>query len=87
MSNPNTNQHDPVAAIDQAIERAGGIMSFSSALRVTHQAVYAWRKRKNVPLVRAVEIEALYGVPRTSLIAPELARALEAPAAPALDVL
>lgn len=59
-------------ALELAIRRAGGIIAFSRALGVTHQAVSAWRKRCHVPPHRALAIEALFGVDRFSLIQPEL---------------
>jgi DNA-binding phage protein len=68
-----------------AIDRGGGIMAFAKALGVKHQAVYAWFRAGGVPLERAIQIEALTKVPRTKLIKPSLARALQV--ADQLDVL
>lgn len=65
------------AALDNAIAKAGGVFAFRAALGVTHQAVYAWKKRGSVPLERAAVIEALYGVPRCAILEPRIARALE----------
>jgi DNA-binding transcriptional regulator YiaG len=65
-------------ALELAISRAGGIIAFSRALGVTHQAVSAWRKRCHVPPQRALAIEALFGVDRFSLIQPELSLAFRA---------
>ena len=65
-------------ALELAISRAGGIIAFSRALGVTHQAVSAWRKRCHVPPHRALAIEALFGVDRFSLIQPELSLAFRA---------
>ena len=62
-------------ALEVAISRAGGIIAFSRALGVTHQAVSAWRKKCHVPPHRALAIEALFGVDRFSLIQPELSLA------------
>lgn len=59
-------------ALELAISRGGGIIAFSRALGVTHQAVSAWRKRYHVPPHRALAIEALFGVDRFLLIQPEL---------------
>ncbi len=65
-------------ALEVAISRAGGIIAFSRALGVTHQAVSAWRKKCHVPPHRALAIEALFGVDRFSLIRPELSLAFRA---------
>jgi DNA-binding transcriptional regulator YiaG len=65
-------------ALEVAISRAGGIIAFSRALGVTHQAVSAWRKKCHVPPHRALAIEALFGVDRFSLIQPELSLAFRA---------
>jgi hypothetical protein len=50
---------------------------------VSHQAVYAWKRRGWVPVEKAVVIEAAYGVPRDDLMSPDLVRALAAPSASA----
>ena len=68
---------------------AGGVgliaCQWAKALGVKHQAVYAWFRAGGVPLERAIQIEALTKVPRTKLIKPSLARALQV--ADQLDVL
>ena len=74
-------------ALETAITRAGGIIAFSKAMGVTHQAVTSWRQKAYVPLQRAVSIEAIFGVERTSLIDPQVASLLIAPSAPAADLL
>lgn len=76
-----TDKETRLAAIDLAIERAGGIMKFCEAMNVTHQAVYSWRKRGWAPPERAVAIESIFGVDRANLMNPDLLRALSAPAA------
>lgn len=70
-----------IAAIDQAIKRAGGIVKFARTLGITHQAVYHWRRRGSVPLERAITIQAIFKVERDALIEPRLANALAAHAA------
>lgn len=76
-----TDKNARIAAIDTAIERAGGIMKFCKCFNVTHQAVYSWRKRGWTPPERAVAIEAVFGISRDSLMNPDLVRALNAPVA------
>lgn len=71
-----------VAAIDSAIERAGGILRFCAAMGVTHQAVYSWKRRGWAPLDRALAMEAIFGVPRFDTMNPDIARAVETPADP-----
>jgi hypothetical protein len=50
---------------------------------VSHQAVYAWKRRGWVPVEKAVVIEAAYGIPRDDLMSPDLVRALAVPSASA----
>ncbi len=71
-------------SLDAAIDKAGGIMTFCKALGVTHQAVYAWKKRGAVPLERASIIEVLYHIPRAAVLDPRITRALEMPSAGSL---
>ena len=71
-------KQDRLAALDEAVERAGGIVRFSRALGLTHQAVYDWRKRGWVPIARAIASEAIFGVPKEKLMEPSLAAALTA---------
>jgi DNA-binding transcriptional regulator YdaS (Cro superfamily) len=68
-------------AFNDAVSRAGGIMTFCRALGVTHQAVYQWRDKGYIPLERALVIEALFEVPKSRLIKPALAAALDKPLA------
>ena len=75
-----TTKEERIAALDLAIERAGGIVRFTKAMGVTHQAIYAWRKRGWVPPERAVAIEAVFGIERSQLMNPDLVRAVSAPA-------
>lgn len=73
-----------VAAIDEAIDKADGIVRFSRAMGVTHQAVYSWRKRGWVPPDKAVVIEAIFKIHRDRLMNPDLVRALNTPIADVL---
>lgn len=76
-----TTKDQRISAIDAAIERAGGIMKFCSQMRVTHQAVYSWRKRGWVPPERAVVMEAIFGIDRNTLMNPDLVRVISMPTA------
>lgn len=64
-----------IAALNKAIEATGGIVKFCAEHGVTHQAVYAWKRRGSVPLDRAIEIERVSGVPAVDLIEPKMAEA------------
>jgi DNA-binding transcriptional regulator YdaS (Cro superfamily) len=59
-------------ALDRAAEAAGSWGDLARKLGVSHQAMYAWRKRGHVPPNRALEIEVLYGVPARELVKPSL---------------
>jgi len=76
-----TSKEQRREAIEVAIARGGGIIAFSKAMSVTHQAVTSWRKKARVPLPRAMVIEHLYGVGREHLIDPAIAEALLTPSA------
>jgi len=65
-----------VAAIDEAIRRGGGIVAFSKAMSITHQAVYNWRNRGWAPIQRAVAMESIFGVDRYETMDPSVARIL-----------
>ena len=74
-----TTKEQRIAALDLAIERGGGIIQFCRKLNVTHQAVYSWKARGWVPPERAVAIEAVFDIPRTDMMNPDLVRALSTP--------
>jgi hypothetical protein len=74
---------DRVATINLAIAKGGGIVRFAKSMGVSHQAVYAWKRRGWVPVEKAVVIEGAYGIPRDDLMSPDLVRALAAPSASA----
>ena len=76
-----TTKEERIAALDLAIERAGGIMRFTKAMGISHQAIYGWRNRGWVPLERALAIEAIFGIDRKQLMNPDILRAVNAPAA------
>ena len=75
-----TTKEERIAALDLAIERGGGILKFCEKMKVTHQAVYSWKSRGWVPPERAVALEAVFGIPRTDLMNPDLVRVISAPA-------
>jgi len=59
--------------ISTACEAAGNQARLAEGLGVTQQAVSAWVRQGWVPLHRAKEIEALYGVPRSKTMNPRVA--------------
>ena len=71
--NGTTRKPSQVLALEQAIERAGGVKTLAREQGVTHQCVYIWRKKGAVPLGRAFEIERSYGVPALNLVDPQVA--------------
>jgi transposase-like protein len=71
-----STKDERVAAIDEAIKRGGGIVAFSKAMGVTHQAVYNWRNRGWAPIERALAMEAVFGINRYETMEPNTARAL-----------
>lgn len=78
---------DRIKALETAIERGGGIVRFSKAINVSHQAVYHWKKRGWVPLDKALVIEKVFSVPREDMIEPGLRDAIATPYQPAADIL
>lgn len=58
--------------LGKVVEAAGSMAALAEQLGVSYQAVQGWHRRGGVPLRRAVEIEALYGVSRYALIDPRL---------------
>lgn len=71
-----TTKEERIAAIDEAIERGGGIVRFCKSLNIRHQSVYGWRQRGWVPPERALVIESILGIPRERLMHPNLVQAL-----------
>jgi hypothetical protein len=70
---------DTKTGIEQAIDVAGGQVKLAEALGVTQQAVSIWLQRGFAPLKRIVEIETLFGVPRSRLINPRFADLVDLP--------
>jgi transposase-like protein len=82
-----STKEERLAALNTAIERAGGAIRLAEALGITHQAIYAWRKRGWVPADKAIAVENLVGVPRISIMDPALVAVLTAPPSQAADIL
>lgn len=59
--------------IGRAVEQAGSQAKLAEMLGCTQQAVSGWVVRGFVPPLRAVEIEAVLGIPRKELLSPRLA--------------
>lgn len=59
--------------VDRAVEKAGSQAKLADKLGCTQQAVSGWVMRGFVPPLRAVEIEAEFGIPRKELLSPRLA--------------
>ena len=76
-----------VQAIEIAIDRGGGIVRFSEAMGVKHQAVYSWKKRGWAPADKALIMERLFCVPRADTMDPRIAEVLAAPHQDVHDVL
>lgn len=62
--------------IRTAIERAGSQQALGDRLGVSQAAVSKWLVRGWVPLARAAEIEATFGVPRTDIANPRIVEML-----------
>ncbi len=82
-----TDKTSRIAALDTAVERGGGIVRFARALKITHQAVYHWKRRGWVPADKALVIESIFGIPREELMEPGLVAVMNAPPSAATDVL
>lgn len=68
-----------LAALNDAIAKAGGIIAFARAIGRFPQSVTQWRDQRFVPLEMALVIEEVYGVPRTELVQPKVLRGITAP--------
>jgi DNA-binding transcriptional regulator YdaS (Cro superfamily) len=53
-------------ALDEAIDRAGGVTALAKALGIFSQAVSQWR-HNGIPPYRVIDVEQLSGVPRWRL--------------------
>jgi DNA-binding transcriptional regulator YdaS (Cro superfamily) len=59
--------------IDRAVAAAGTQRKLAAQLGVTQQAINNMQRRGYCSLARAIEIEALFGIPREELLSPRLA--------------
>ncbi len=66
-------EHVNPSGVAEAVKAAGSQEKLAEKLGVSQQAVSIWLRRGWVPLRRAQEIEALFGVPRGRLINPRIA--------------
>lgn len=76
-----------LAALQSAIDRAGGLITFCEQMGVSHQAVTAWRKRGYLPPQRALDAEVKFGVNRIELVREDVAALLSAPQSDAAGVI
>lgn len=65
-------EQQTLSGIAQAVKAALTQEALAEKLGVTQQAVSAWLKQGWVPLERAIEIEAEYGIPRAKLANPRI---------------
>lgn len=73
------NPHVPDTGIADAVRLAGTQEKLAEKLGVSQQAVSLWLKAGYVPLLRALEIEAQFGVPRRRLISKRIADLVDLP--------
>ena len=52
-------------ALDRAIEAAGGISALGRKLGISRQAISQWDA---IPVTRALQVEAITGIPRSDLL-------------------
>lgn len=62
--------------ISEALRLTGSQTKLAKSLGVTQQSVSLWLRRGYVPLLRAREIEMLYGVARQRLVSPKVRHAM-----------
>lgn len=67
-------EHLVSSGIDRAIEAAGGALALAKLLKVTHQVIYAWKKRGWVPPERALQLKDRFKIPVSKLVNPKLAK-------------
>lgn len=67
------------SGIADALKQAGNQVALAERLGVSQQAVSIWLRRGWVPVRRALEIEAQFGIPRSRLISPRLADLVDLP--------
>jgi len=65
--------------IAEALQSAGSQSQLADRLGDSQQAISIWLRRGWVPVRRALEIEAQFGIPRSRLISPRLADLVDLP--------
>jgi transcriptional regulator with XRE-family HTH domain len=73
------NHQNPPSGIADALTQAGNQAQLAERLGVSQQAISIWLRRGWVPVRRALEIEAQFGIPRSRLISPRLADLVDLP--------
>lgn len=58
--------------VQEAADKAGGVVPLATLLGVTHQAVYGWLKRKWMPARQAVIVEQQLKINRSRTIDPHM---------------
>lgn len=58
--------------VQEAADKAGGVIPLAHMLGVTHQAVYGWIKRAWMPARQAVIVEQKLGINRALTIDPHM---------------
>lgn len=61
------------SGIEAAIRRAGTQAKLAQLVGVTQQNISVWRRQGYVPLMPALKVEEVTGVPRRRLLHPDLA--------------
>lgn len=74
-------QQKPTTGIAAAVKAAGSQERLADRLGVSQQAISQWLKAGYVPLLRALEIEAQFGIARARLISPRIAGLVDLPEA------
>lgn len=62
----------PESALKGLVKDHGNPTRFARRVGVSRQALYTWMARGFVPPIRAVQLEAIFGVPRLRLMDPLL---------------
>lgn len=66
----------PDNKVNDAANKAGGVVSLARELGVTPQAVREWIRCGHMPPARAKETEMLTGIPRADLVSPRVRSAM-----------
>lgn len=77
MESQETGAAPDMSGIAAAVAAAGSQEQLAEQLGVTQQAVSVWVTQGWAPRKRAVEIECLTGVPRSSLVDPKILNSVD----------